>query len=89
MSEPEDDPREREFLARLAGWLEVPDLSEERLAKSLGFEELTDEKLEAWFERMRRGAGSGVDEDATVTQVHEDQPRLPVRKVKGGKRGGD
>ena len=82
MSAGEDDPRERAFLARLAAWLEVPDLSEERLAKSLGFDELTDEKLEAWFEREQRRAGRRVDADVTVTQVHDDRPRLAVRKVK-------
>ena len=77
-----DDATEREFLAGLKRRFGIEDLSEAALFKALGFDELTDEKLEQWFasEVLARRDQRGADE-ARVVQVDRDEPRVTRRQM--------
>ena len=79
MSRFDDDKREQEFLRSYARELGLEELSSEALAKSLGFDELTPEKLYAWFAdevlgvRPEAGKSGG-----RVVQVDPDEDPRPA-----------
>ena len=79
----DDDATEREFLAGLERRFGIEDLSEAGLFKALGFDELTDEKLEQWFasEVLARDDWRGRGE-ARVVQVDPDDPAGPAVRRK-------
>lgn len=78
-----DDATEREFLAGLMRKFGIEDLSEAGLFEALGFDELTDEKLEQWFasEVLARDDWRGEGEARVVQVDPEDEPRVIQRQM--------
>jgi hypothetical protein len=66
------DERELKLLRELADFLEVEELTSEALATSLGFDELTPERLEEWF----------ITEVLCVENVDAPEPATRVVQVK-------
>ena len=78
-----DDGLEAAFLRNFAERLGLEELSEAALATSLGFDELTAERLDQWFVEMalagRRGGRPRSPQDAKVVQVDDEpNPQQPV-----------
>jgi hypothetical protein len=76
------DARERAFLREFAQLLGVEEVTSEVLAESLGFDELTPEKLDEWFITEVLG-GAKVDASepaARVVQVDRDEQPPTVQR---------
>jgi hypothetical protein len=89
------DVRERAFLREFAELLGVEEMTSEALAKSLGLDELTPDKLDEWFitEVLGGANGDAPEPAARVVQVERDEqaatsPRRAALPPARPKRGG-
>ena len=74
---PDDDEKEARFVRGYAASIGLGEMSMEVLEKALGLDELTEEKLDAWFEDEVLGpmvdAAGSEPESVRVVQVPDDE----------------